>query len=447
MPNRLASSNIPRIGFISLGCPKALVDSERILTQLTAEGYQISSTFKRADLIIVNTCGFINAAIEESLATIGEALKKNGRVIVTGCLGTQADIIRTAYPTVLAITGPNSQSELFNSIHIALPLNSTFHSLSQKNIKPSSNVQLTPPHYAYIKIAEGCNHQCSFCIIPQLRGQLISRSMNEILIEAEQLVHNGVRELLIIAQDTGAYGRDRQYRTEFYQGRPLRCNITTLTAELGKLPAWIRLHYVYPYPQVDELVSLMAAGHILPYLDMPLQHANSKILRAMHRPAATEKILDRITRWRNICPNLTLRSTFIVGFPGETEADFIELLNFLTAAQLDRVGCFTYSPVPNAAANNLPDPIPEPIKQERYARFMAMQAQISRAKLLQKIGQHLIVLIDKVESNKIIARSNADAPEIDGTVIIDGEWEVAVGDFIEVNIIAANEHDLWAEPI
>lgn len=447
MPNRLASSNIPRIGFISLGCPKALVDSERILTQLTAEGYQISSTFKRADLIIVNTCGFINAAIEESLATIGEALKKNGRVIVTGCLGTQADIIRTAYPTVLAITGPNSQSELFNAIHIALPLNSTFHSLSQENLKPHSNVQLTPPHYAYIKIAEGCNHQCSFCIIPQLRGQLISRSMNEILIEAEQLVHNGVRELLIIAQDTGAYGRDRQYRTEFYQGRPLRCNITTLTAELGKLPAWIRLHYVYPYPQVDELVSLMAAGHILPYLDMPLQHANSKILRAMHRPAATEKILDRITRWRNICPNLTLRSTFIVGFPGETEADFIELLNFLTAAQLDRVGCFTYSPVPNAAANNLPDPIPEPIKQERYARFMAMQAQISRAKLLQKIGQRLIVLIDKVESNKIIARSNADAPEIDGTVIIDGEWEVAVGDFIEVNIIAANEHDLWAEPI
>lgn len=443
MSKRLSSIKTPRIGFISLGCPKALVDSEQILTQLKADGYRISATFKQADLVIVNTCGFINAAIEESLATIGEAIQKNGRVIVTGCLGTKAEIIRAVHPEVLAITGPNANSELLNAVHAALP------PLSDTIRKPimSEPVQLTPRHYAYLKIAEGCDHQCSFCIIPQLRGKLLSRSMSDILKEAEKLVQNGVRELLIIAQDTGAYGRDRKHHTEFYQGRPMRCNITTLAAELGKLPAWIRLHYAYPYPQVDELIQLMTEERILPYLDMPLQHASAKILRAMRRPAATEKILERIITWRKICPNLTLRSTFIVGFPGETEADFIELLDFLQAAQLDRVGCFPYSPVQNAAANNLPEPIPNELKQERYARFMELQAQISRAKLLQKVGQKLIVLVDQVTSNKIIARSSADAPEIDGTVIIDGDWELEPGDFVEVKITAAGEHDLWGQPL
>jgi len=442
MRNHAKPTKIPRIGFISLGCPKALVDAERILTQLQAEGYQIGATFKQADLIIINTCGFINSAIEESLSAIKEAIQKNGRVIVTGCLGTQAELINTAHPEVLNITGPNSQHELLAAVRSVLPLNKNLPTTNEFN----KSVQLTPPHYAYLKISEGCNHQCSFCIIPQLRGKLISRSMNEILNKAAQLVQNGVRELLVIAQDTGAYGQDHKYHTEFYQGRPLRCNITTLATELSKLPAWIRLHYIYPYPQIDELISLMAAGHILPYLDMPLQHANSKILRAMHRPAATEKILDRIQSWRNLCPHLTLRSTFIVGFPGETETDFMELLDFLKIAQLDRVGCFTYSPVKHAAANLLPNQIPEAIKQERYARFMATQAQISRAKLLQKVGQRMVVLIDKVEANQIIARSNADAPEIDGTVIIDGDWELEPGDFVEVKITAASEHDLWGEP-
>lgn len=443
MRNRKTPTKSPHIGFISLGCPKALTDSETILTQLRVEGYQISTSFKQADLIIVNTCGFINTAIEESLATIGEALQKNGKVIVTGCLGTKADFIRSTYPQLLAITGPNNHRETLEAVHIALPLPPDFIPNSTNN----TNVQLTPSHYAYLKIAEGCDHQCSFCIIPQLRGKLISRSINEILREAERLVQNGVKELLIIAQDTGAYGQDFKYRTEFYQGRPLPVNITTLATELGTLPAWIRLHYMYPYPHLDELISLMAQDHILPYLDMPLQHASLKILRAMRRPAATEKILDRIHKWRTICPNLTLRSTFIVGFPGETEADFMELLNFLTAAQLDRVGCFPYSPVQNAAANNLPGQISATESQERYARFMETQAQISRAKLLQKIGQHIIVLVDKIEADKIIARSSADAPEIDGTVIIDKAWELDPGDFVEVKITAAHDYDLWGEPI
>lgn len=443
MRNRKTPTKSPQIGFISLGCPKALTDSERILTQLRVEGYQISTSFKQADLIVVNTCGFINTAIEESLATIGEALQKNGRVIVTGCLGTKADFVRSTYPQVLAITGPNNHRETLTAIHIALPPPPD----SIHNSTNNTNVQLTPSHYAYLKIAEGCDHQCSFCIIPQLRGKLISRSINEILSEAERLVQNGVKELLIIAQDTGAYGQDFQYRTEFYQGRPLPANIITLVRELGTLPAWIRLHYMYPYPQLDELISLMAQDHILPYLDMPLQHASLKILRAMRRPAATEKILDRITQWRTICLNITLRSTFIVGFPGETEADFTELLNFLTAAQLDRVGCFPYSPVQNAAANNLPGQISATESQERYARFMETQAQISRAKLLQKIGQHIIVLVDKIEADKIIARSSADAPEIDGSVIIDKAWELAPGDFVEVKITAAHDYDLWGEPI
>jgi ribosomal protein S12 methylthiotransferase len=443
MPISSTINSSPRIGFISLGCPKALVDSERILTQLKIEGYQISSTFEQADLVIINTCGFINDAIQESLDTIGEAIEKNGRVIVTGCLGTQAHIIREAHPQVLAITGPNSQHELLTAIHSALPPSKI---VSTAN-KFDKYLKLTPAHYAYIKIAEGCNHKCSFCIIPKLRGELISRSIDEVLTEAERLVQNGVKELLIIAQDTGAYGQDRKFRTEFYQHRPLRCDIITLATELGKLSAWIRLHYLYPYPQIDELVKLMATGHILPYLDMPLQHANVNILRAMRRPAATEKILDRINTWRNICPNLTLRSTFIVGFPGETESDFQELLDFLTIAKLDRVGCFTYSPVANAAANLLPNSVSEEIKQERYARFMETQRQISYAKLQAKIGQHMMVLVDKVYKHKIIARSSADAPDIDGVVIIKGKWELAPGDLVEVKITAASDHDLWGKPI
>lgn len=437
------SDRSPRVGFVSLGCPKALVDSERILTRLRAEGYQISPTFAEADVVVVNTCGFINAAVEESLAAIGEALEKNGKVIVTGCLGTQGQLIRAAHPAVIAITGPHACEEVMVAVHEILPSPQTL----VISDKAQANVRLTPNHYAYLKIAEGCDHKCSFCIIPQLRGQQVSSPISEILHEAEKLVQFGVRELLVIAQDTSAYGQDLKHQTDFYQGRPLRCHITALAKELGTLPAWIRLHYVYPHPRVDELVELMADGHILPYLDMPLQHANRRVLRAMRRPAATDAMLERLATWRRFCPDLVLRSTFIVGFPGETEAEFTELLEFLEAAQLDRVGCFPYSPVQNAAANALAEQIPEAIKQERFARLMAVQAQISRAKLAQRVGQRMIVLVDKVESEQVIARSHADAPEIDGTVIIEGSWELNLGDFVELNITAAGDHDLWGQPV
>jgi len=433
----------PRIGFVSLGCPKNLVDSERILTQLRAEGYAISPSYDDADLVVVNTCGFVDAAVEESLEVIGEALAENGRVIVTGCLGVREADIRAAHPSVLAVTGPHAYEEVVGSIHEHLPRpHDPFTSLV-----PPQGVKLTPRHYAYLKISEGCNHRCSFCIIPQMRGDLESRPSGEVLREAENLVQSGVRELLVVSQDTSAYGVDLKYRPDFWNGRPVRTRLTELATALGEFQAWIRLHYVYPYPHVDELIPLMAEGAILPYLDMPLQHGSERILKLMKRPAATEKVLDRIRRWREACPELTLRSTFIVGFPGETDDDFAQLLDFIQAAELDRVGCFTYSPVAGATANELPDPVPEEVKLERQARFMEVQAAISADRLRHKVGTEQIVLVDEVHEDHVIARSGADAPEIDGNVIIDGSWDLDPGDFIEVRIVAADEHDLYAEPV
>ena len=438
------ASTEPTIGFVSLGCPKNLVDSERILTQLRAEGYGLSSSYEGADLVVVNTCGFIDAAVAESLDAIGEALHGNGRVIVTGCLGVRADEIRATHPDVLAVTGPHDYEAVMQAVHAHLPApHDPFTSLI-----PPQGIKLTPRHYAYLKISEGCNHRCSFCIIPSLRGDLVSRPVGEVLAEAQRLVDAGVRELLVVSQDTSAYGVDIRYRADFWQGRPLATRLTTLARELGQLPAWTRLHYVYPYPHVDELLPLMAEGLILPYLDMPLQHGSERILRAMKRPAATEKVLSRIARWREDCPDLVLRSTFIVGFPGETEQDFDQLLEFIQEAQLDRVGCFAYSPVDGAAANALPDPVPEAVKQDRLERFMEIQAGISRDKLALQVGRIMTVLIDEVQEGRMVARGPGDAPEVDGLVIIDGDWEdVDVGDFIEVQVTGYDEHDLFAEPV
>jgi ribosomal protein S12 methylthiotransferase len=431
----------PSVGFVSLGCPKNLVDSERILTQLRAEGYETSPDYAGADLVIVNTCGFIDAAVEESLETIGEALEENGRVIVTGCLGVREKEIRKAHPSVLAITGPHAYEEVMGHVHEHLPApHDPFLSLL-----PPSGVKLTPKHYAYLKISEGCNHRCSFCIIPQMRGDLVSRSIAEVMHEAENLVASGVRELLVVSQDTSAYGVDTRYRPDFWKGRPVQTRIRDLVRELGGLEAWIRLHYVYPYPHVDDLVPMMAEGNILPYLDMPLQHGSEKILRLMKRPAATEKVLERIRRWRELCPGLTLRSTFIVGFPGETEEDFRELLGFLEEAQLDRVGCFSYSPVEGASANDLPDQVPPELQEERRQRFMELQSDISAQKLQARIGRQEIVLVDEVHADHLVARSEADAPEIDGNVLIEGAWDLEPGDFIEARITGAGEHDLYAD--
>ena len=431
----------PSVGFVSLGCPKNLVDSERILTQLRAEGYETSPDYAGADLVIVNTCGFIDAAVEESLETIGEALEENGRVIVTGCLGVREEEIRKAHPSVLAITGPHAYEEVMGHVHEHLPApHDPFLSLL-----PPSGVKLTPKHYAYLKISEGCNHRCSFCIIPQMRGDLVSRSIAEVMHEAENLVASGVRELLVVSQDTSAYGVDTRYRPDFWKGRPVQTRIRDLVRELGGLEAWIRLHYVYPYPHVDDLVPMMAEGNILPYLDMPLQHGSEKILRLMKRPAATEKVLERIRRWRELCPGLTLRSTFIVGFPGETEEDFRELLGFLEEAQLDRVGCFSYSPVEGASANDLPDQVPPELQEERRQRFMELQSDISAQKLQARIGRQEIVLVDEVHADHLVARSEADAPEIDGNVLIEGAWDLEPGDFIEARITGAGEHDLYAD--
>lgn len=433
----------PCVGFVSLGCPKATVDSERILSQLRAEGYLIRSSYDDADLVIVNTCGFIDAAVEESLDAIGEAQAENGRVVVTGCLGARAGLIAEAHPQVLAVTGPNALDEVMAAVHRHLPPpQDPFTSLV-----PLRGVRLTPRHYAYVKISEGCDHRCSFCIIPSLRGKLMSRPIGEVLAESQSLVESGVRELLIIAQDTSAYGRDLNHRLDFWRNRPLRTHLTELARVLSELPAWIRLHYVYPYPHVDDLVPLMAEGLILPYLDMPLQHGSERVLRAMRRPAATEKILDRLERWRRECPDLVLRSTFIVGFPGETESEFEQLLEFLRAARLDRVGCFTYSPVEGAAANALSDPVPESLKEERLERFMAVQAEISRDKLAARLNQRLTVLVDQVGEEGILARSYADAPEIDGSVIVPGDWEADPGDFIDVEVTGTGDHDLWARPL
>ncbi|MGD8590493.1 MAG: 30S ribosomal protein S12 methylthiotransferase RimO [Chromatiales bacterium] len=437
------SKRPPQIGFVSLGCPKNLVDSERILSRLRAEGYALSDSYNGADLVVVNTCGFIDAAVEESLDAIGEAIQENGRVIVTGCLGKDELRIRTAHPQVLAVTGPHAYEEVMAAVHTQIPApHDPFLSLL-----PPTGVKLTPRHYAYLKISEGCNHSCTFCIIPALRGPLMSRPIGEVMREAERLVESGVRELLVISQDTSAYGVDLKYRPDFWQGRPLQTRIRDLAAALGELPAWVRLHYVYPYPHVDDLIPLMAEGHILPYLDMPLQHANRRVLKAMRRPAAAERVLERIARWRRDCPDLTLRSTFIVGFPGETEEEFDELLAFLQEARLDRVGCFAYSPVEGAEANGLPDPLADEVREERRARFMQVQAEISRSRLQQRTGTETIVLVDEVNEKQVIARSSADAPEIDGRVFIPGAWELEPGDFIRVRITGATAHDLKAEPV
>ena len=438
------TSSEPTVGFVSLGCPKNLVDSERILTQLRAEGYGLSPTYQDADLVVINTCGFIDAAVEESLGAIGEALRDNGRVIVTGCLGMRESQIRAAHPEVLAITGPHDYEAVMTAVHAHLPRpHDPFTALI-----PPQGIKLTPRHYAYLKISEGCNHRCSFCIIPSLRGDLVSRPIAEVLGEAERLVESGVRELLVVSQDTSAYGVDLKYRMDFWRGRPLATRLTELARELGQLPAWTRLHYVYPYPHVDDLLPLMADGLILPYLDMPLQHGSQRILRAMRRPAATEKVLSRIARWREICPDLVLRSTFIVGFPGETEDDFDQLLEFIQTAELDRVGCFAYSPVAGAAANALPDWVPDEVKQDRLQRFMEIQAEISRDKLALQIGREITVLIDEVSDERIVARGPGDAPEVDGLVFIDGAWEgVAPGDFMQVQVTGYDEHDLIAEPL
>ena len=437
-------NKIPRVGFISLGCPKATVDSEQILTRLRAEGYLISPSYQDSDLVVVNTCGFIDSAIEESLDTIGEALRENGKVVVTGCLGAKGDTIRHVHPNVLSVTGPQATDEVMEAIHTHLPKPHDPY----VDLVPPQGIRLTPHHYAYLKISEGCNHRCSFCIIPSMRGDLVSRPVGAIMQEAQNLVDAGVKELLIISQDTSAYGVDQKYRTGFWGGKPIKTRITELATALGELGIWVRLHYVYPYPHVDELIPLMSDRRIIPYLDIPFQHANARILKLMKRPANSENVLARIQQWRAICPEITLRSTFIVGFPGETEHEFQELLDFLEIAQLDRVGAFMYSPVEGAAANSLPDHISPEIQEERLARLMALQEKISLTKLKQKIGKTLEVLIDEVDAEGAIARSHADAPEIDGLVYIDVDHKmIRQGEFLNVRIVNSDQHDLWAEPV
>jgi len=440
-PERARITPAPRVGFVSLGCPKALVDSERILTQLRAEGYLVAPSYQDADLVVVNTCGFIDSAVEESLDAIGEALTENGKVIVTGCLGARGDIVRQTHPRVLAVTGPHATDEVMAAVHAQLPKPHDPYT----DLIPPQGVRLTPKHYAYLKIAEGCNHRCTFCIIPSMRGDLVSRPIGEVMQEAENLVDAGVKELLVISQDTSAYGVDLKYRTGFWNGRPLKTHMTGLAAALGELGVWVRLHYVYPYPHVDEVIPLMMEGRALPYLDVPFQHASPRILKAMKRPANAEDNLARIRRWREICPELTIRSTFIVGFPGETEQDFEQLLEFLEEAQLDRVGCFAYSPVEGARANALPDHVPEEIKQERQARFMTLQEKISAGKLRRKVGATLQVLIDEADAQGAIARSAADAPEIDGVVYVGPSPGLKAGAFANVRVIRSDAHDLWAE--
>ncbi len=433
----------PRVGFISLGCPKALVDSENILTRLREDGYQISPSYQDSDLVVVNTCGFIDAAVEESLDSIGEALAENGKVIVTGCLGARQDEILARHPQVLKITGAHATDEVLDAVHEHLPApHDPF-----TDLLPPQGVKLTPKHYAYLKISEGCNHRCTFCIIPSMRGDLVSRPLADVMHEAEKLQQAGVKELLVVSQDTSAYGVDLKYQASSWQNRERQTRFVDLAEVLGALGIWVRMHYVYPYPHVDDVVPLMAAGKILPYLDIPFQHANSRILKLMKRPAASENNLQRITAWRDICPELTLRSTFIVGFPGETEAEFEELLDFLQQAQMDRVGCFTYSPVKGAAANELPDSVPEEIKQQRLQRFMDVQADISAKRLQHKVGTRGEVIVDEVVEEGAVARSKADAPEIDGQVFLDNATYLNVGDIVGVEFEEADEHDLWARPV
>jgi ribosomal protein S12 methylthiotransferase len=440
-----ALAGAPQIGFVSLGCPKALVDSEQILTQLRAEGYLTVNSYADADLVIVNTCGFIDSAVAESLDAIGEALNENGKVIVTGCLGAKGDIVRETHPKVLAVTGPHAKDEVMRHIHAHLPKpHDPF-----VDLVPPQGIKLTPKHYAYLKISEGCNHRCTFCIIPSMRGDLVSRPVGDVMVDAENLVRSGVKELLVISQDTSAYGVDVKYRTGFWGGKPLKTRMTEMVIALGSLGVWVRLHYVYPYPHVDEVIPLMADGKLLPYLDIPFQHANRRILKLMKRPADAENTLARIQAWRKVCPELTIRSTFIAGFPGETDVEFEELLDFLREAQLDRVGCFTYSPVEGARANALPDHVPDELKEERRGRLMELQADISAAKLQAKTGKTLQVIVDEVGPDGAIARSSADAPEIDGQVYIKKpkgkKLALKQGEFTNVRITDADAHDLWAE--
>jgi ribosomal protein S12 methylthiotransferase len=448
--NSTAAKQTPhRVGFVSLGCPKATVDSEHILTQLRAEGYKIVPSYEDADLVVVNTCGFIDAAVEESLDAIGEALNENGKVIVTGCLGAKGDIVQQAHPSVLAVTGPHATDEVMKAIHQHLPAEHD----PFLDLVPPQGIRLTPRHYAYLKISEGCNHRCTFCIIPSLRGDLVSRPVNDVLVEAERLAAAGVKELLVVSQDTSAYGVDVKYKTEFYNGMPVKTRMTELCEALSQFGIWVRLHYVYPYPHVNEIIPLMAEGKILPYLDIPFQHASPKILKAMKRPASSENTLQRINQWREICPDITIRSTFIAGFPGETEEDFKQLLDFLDAAQLDRVGCFAYSNVEGAKANELDGAVAEEVKQERVARFMKKQAGISANKLKRNIGKSRDVIIDAIDisENMIIARTTSDAPDIDGLVYIaiPANWpesnNLQVGDITQVTITDTDEYDMWAK--
>ena len=436
-------TKIPKVGFVSLGCPKATSDSERILTELRAEGYIIAPNYSDADLVVVNTCGFIDAAVEESLEAIGEALAENGKVIVTGCLGAKGDVVRQAHPRVLAVTGPHATEAVMEAVHAHLPKPHDPY----LDLVPAQGIRLTPDHFAYLKISEGCNHRCTFCIIPSMRGDLVSRPIGDVMQEAENLVNAGVKELLVISQDTSAYGVDVKYRTGFWNGRPLRTRMTELAAALSQLGVWVRLHYVYPYPHVDEVIPMMAAGKILPYLDIPFQHASPKVLKAMKRPAAAENTLARIKAWREICPELVIRSTFIAGFPGETEADFQMLLDFIEQAQLDRVGCFTYSAVEGATANALADHVPEQIKEERRARLMELQADISADRLAERVGQTMTVLVDEITEEGAVARSYADAPEIDGVVVIENPAGLVPGEFAKVRITDSGEHDLWGEVV
>lgn len=432
-----------KVGFISLGCPKALVDSERILTQLKMDGYDIVPTYTDAEVVVVNTCGFIDSAKQESLDAISEAISENGRVIVTGCMGKGDDarVIQELHPKVLSVTGPAAYEEVVGAVHQYVPPSQNHDPYT--DLVPPQGVKLTPRHYAYLKISEGCNHRCSFCIIPDMRGDLVSRPIGDVMEEAERLVRAGVRELLVISQDTSAYGIDTKYRTGFWNGRPLKTRMQELCEALGEFGIWVRLHYVYPYPHVDKVIPLMAEGKILPYLDVPLQHGSPEVLKRMKRPAAAEKSLERIQAWRRDCPDITLRSTFIVGFPGESDRDFEMLLDFLEEAQLDRVGCFQYSPVKGAKANDLPNHVPEELKQERWDQFMAVQQKISTDKLQAKVGRTVEVLIDAVDEQGAIGRSAADAPEIDGKVYLDGAQGLNPGDFVEGEVTAADEYDLW----
>ncbi len=449
-----SSQIAPKVGFVSLGCPKALVDSEQILTQLRAEGYETAKSYDGADLVIVNTCGFIDAAVQESLDAIGEALHENGKVIVTGCLGAKKDaagddIIMKVHPKVLAVTGPHALAEVMDAVHIHLPKpHAPF-----LDLVPAQGVKLTPKHYAYLKISEGCNHRCSFCIIPSMRGDLVSRPVADVMLEAENLFKAGVKELLVISQDTSAYGVDVKFRTGFWNGKPIKTHMTQLVTALSELAAqygaWVRLHYVYPYPHVDQIIPLMAEGAVLPYLDVPLQHAHPDVLKRMKRPASGEKNIERILAWRAMCPNITIRSTFIAGFPGETEEEFQYLLDFIKEAEIDRLGCFSYSPVEGATANLLANPVPEEIREERRGRLMQLQESISKKRLQAKVGKTIRVLIDEVTSNGGVGRSAADAPEIDGVVYVKPPYEphkkLNVGEFFDVTVTAADAHDLWAE--